>query len=187
MTHLTDEALLNRIAAADAGAFAALYDRYAARVLGVLLKLLRNRAEAEDVLQEAFLQIWARAGQYDKTRASPLVWLLLIARSRAMDHLRRNRRQANAVAEFEFEAEAAPTEDVTSEIELHESAQRAREALARLPEEQRGAINLAFYGGLTHEQIAERQAVPLGTVKTRIRLGMRRLREVFAAQAKVSA
>lgn len=171
----TDQQLLSRIAAGDEAAFAVLYDRYAARVLGFLMRLLRRRADAEDVLQETFWQVWSKAADFRASRANPLSWLFLLARSRAIDSLRRRRRQD----ELPSPRPASPP-DPAAVVEEQETGSRVRAALATLPEEQRDSILLAFYGGLTHEELAARQRAPLGTVKTRIRLGMQRLRGILA-------
>jgi RNA polymerase sigma-70 factor (ECF subfamily) len=172
MTDTADQELIRAVAAGDAVAFAELYDRHAARVLGLLVRWLGDRGEAEDALQETFWHVWRRAARYDPGRAPPAVWLLLIGRSRALDRLRRRRPEAAA-------AEGADADDPAAALVEEESSRQVREALALLPEEQRSAILLAFYGGLTHEQVARRQAIPLGTVKTRIRLGMKRLRQLL--------
>jgi RNA polymerase sigma-70 factor (ECF subfamily) len=180
---LSDQQLLSRIARGEEAALATFYDRHAARTLGLVQKLLGSRGDPEDVLQETFWQVWCRAGQFDPERSSPLAWLLMLARSRALDQVRRERvRSATALS-----PERTRGKDPASLLEQQETVQHVRDALARLPEEQRSAISLAFYSGLTHEQVAQRQAVPLGTVKTRIRLGMRRLRNLLCQQQEVSA
>jgi RNA polymerase sigma-70 factor, ECF subfamily len=170
-----DELLIRDIAAGDQSAFAEFYDHHAPRVLGALVKWLSDRGDAEDVLQETFWQVWSRAGQYDAARSAPEVWLFLIARSRALDHLRRQRPEALANGR----REPALLEDPAAALESDESMQQVREAMAKLPEEQRSAIRLAFFAGLTYEQVARSQAIPVGTAKTRIRLGMKRLRELL--------
>lgn len=176
---LDDVHLLSQTAAGDREAFALFFDRHAPRALGLLIKLLRSRSDADDVLQDTFCSVWSKAGEYNAQRGSPIAWVLLIARSRAIDHLRRRRRDGSS--------EAAPVERVAEDcgarrVEEHESHSNARRALTLLPEEQRSLIELAFYGGLTHEQIAATRSIPLGTVKTRIRLGMKRLREALAGE-----
>jgi RNA polymerase sigma-70 factor (ECF subfamily) len=172
----SEQQLLSRIAAGDRAAFAEFYDRHAPRVLGLLVKLLGNAEDAQDVLQETFWQLWCRAGQYDATRSVPEVWLSLIARSRALDHLRQQR----AAGAWPAGHEPAVVQDPASALERTESSQQVRAALEQLPDEQRGAITLAFYAGWTCEQVARFQAVPLGTAKTRIRLGMKRLRDLLS-------
>jgi RNA polymerase sigma-70 factor (ECF subfamily) len=176
----TDPELLARIAARDRAAFATFYDRYAARAFGLVLQLLQNRADAEDVLQDVFLQVWVQAGRFDPARASAEGWVLLLARSRAIDRLRRIRPAAGRP----LPEPAAP--NAGDPAEAKEEAGRATAALDRLPAEQRVPIRLAFFAGLTHDQIARRLNVPLGTVKTRIRLGMIRLRERVGREAEVS-
>lgn len=178
----TDQQLLSRVAGGDEAAFAALYDRYAARVLGFLVRLLRRRSDAEDVLQETFLQVWSKAADFQAARANPLSWLFLLARSRALDLLRRRRLQETLPAARADEVVHDPAEH----LEALETGLQVRAALAQLPEEQRTSILLAFYGGLTHEELAARQAAPLGTVKTRIRLGMQRLRSLLEEKVMVT-
>lgn len=170
----SDELLLSRVAAGDRAAFTDFYDRHAARVLGLLVRMIGDRASAEDVLQETFWRAWSRASQYDPTRASAAVWISLIARSRAIDLLRRRPRAATLGESFD-----AATPDDTLQVDAREQRSGARRALDQLPHEQRQAILLAFFGGLTHEQIAAKEQQPLGTVKTRIRLGMKRLRDIL--------
>jgi RNA polymerase sigma-70 factor (ECF subfamily) len=182
MTITSDEHLLNHIASGDRAAFAEFYDRQAPRVLALLLRLLGQRGDAEDVLQEVFWQVWSRAHQYDAGRSTPQAWLVLLARSRALDLLRRRNGVPRA-----FPPNAAAAGDAASALENGELAQQLRDALSNLSEEQRSAITLAFYAGLTHEQIALRQAIPVGTVKTRIRLGMQRLRNALNHEERGSA
>lgn len=165
----TDEELVALFAGGAREAFMDFYDRHSSRVFGWLVKLLGNQAEAEDVLQETFCQSWESAESYDPLRATPLAWLMMMARSRAYDHLRRRRRKEPAVgAELEL-----PPRGMAEE---NESRELTRSALDQLPEDQRTAIGMAFYFGLSHQQIAERQEIPLGTVKTRIRRGMQTMR-----------
>lgn len=173
--------LLTRVARGrDRTAFAAVYDRLAPRVYGFLLKLLGNRPDADDVLQETFLQVWNQAERFDPTRASPDGWVLMIARSRAGDRLRK-RAASKLVAEGANEP--STTAHPGERAEVADDARRVSAALARIPPEQRDLIRLAFYDGLTHEQIARTLGLPLGTVKTRIRLGMMRLRDLCAEGA----
>ncbi len=178
----SDADLLRRIdSARDTEAFAAFYDRFAARVYGLLLKLLRNRMDADDVLQETFIQVWDQAGRFDPARSIPEGWLLMLARSRALDRLRK-RPTTSILAIPEAGLITEPNERLVQE----EAAAAVHEGLADLPREQREAIALAFFEGCTHESIAELLGLPLGTVKTRIRLGILRLRERFRARDKGS-
>lgn len=169
-----DSQLLQRIATADQAAFAEFYDRHAATVFGWLVRLLPQRGDAEDVLQETFCQVWRQANQYDAGRATPRGWLMMMARSRALDHLRRRRPTGDLAAVEPFHEL-----DAAEPAQRNEAAYRIRGALTQLPEEQRSALCLAFFGGLTYQQVAERQAVQVGTAKTRIRLALGRLRNLL--------
>lgn len=171
-----DTQLVQRMADGDAQAFEAFYDLYAPTVLALLRQLVGHPGDAEDVLQETFWQAWRKAGQYDALRASPLGWLLMMARSRAMDLLRRRRPHA------EFDHATAPepaSAECTCALERAEMTATVRSALAQLPKEQAQALRLCFFGGLSHEEVARAAGIPLGTAKTRIRLGMHRLRELL--------
>ena len=177
----SDHRLVRAAAAGDRDAFAAFYDRHAPAVFGLLLNLLRIRDDAEDVLQEVFLQAWQEANRYDACRASPAGWLVMLARSRALDHLRRRPATPSGWKE------PVVNQDVAQTLEQGETQARVRAALDLLPAEQKEALSLAYYGGLTHEQVAARQRVPLGTAKTRIRLAMNRLRVLLHHSGEVSA
>ena len=172
---MLDHQLLRQMAEGNTRAFAQFYDRHAGRVFGTLLKWLGHRGDAEDVLQDTFWQVWCRAGQYDAARSAPQVWLFVLARCRALDYLRRHRR----ARPIDGEPEPVTTSDPSAALESSESTDQVREALAKLSEEQRSAICLAFYEGLTYDQVARSQAIPLGTAKTRIRAGLRLLREIL--------
>jgi len=175
-----DLLLMGRVAARDQQAFARLFDRHSPVVLGVLTRMLADRALAEEILQEAFLQAWQQADRYQPGLASVRGWLLMIARSRALDRLRsrgaRQRREDEVMRDVPMAAE--PTG--TAAIEADERRRHVAEALAGLPAEQRQCVELAFFGGLTHTQIADRLQTPLGTVKSRILLGMNKLRQALA-------
>ncbi len=172
-----DAELVRRMAAGDGEALGALFDRHGGRVLGLLLRMLGGSGEAEEVLQEVFLQAWTRAASFRADKGSPRGWLMVIARSRALDRLRASRaarrRDEEALAETPLvEAPAAETD-----LERQELGARMRHLLAELPPEQRQAIVLAFFSGLTHSQVAARLGLPLGTVKSRILMGMRKLKQ----------
>jgi RNA polymerase sigma-70 factor (ECF subfamily) len=169
----SDEELLSMMAAGDSSAFGVFFDRYSSRVLGLLVKFVGRREDAEDLLQATFCEAWRRAPSFDPSRSRCDFWLLLIARSRALDHLRIRR----PAAELAAVPEPATNHDLTARLERVEASDRLHEALELLPEEQRRAIELAFFAGLTHEQIAGKLEAPLGTIKTRIRLGLNRLRD----------
>lgn len=173
--------LLSRVALQDREAFELLYDQFAPLVFKLVLRMMGNRAEAEDILQEVFLQVWRTAASYDARRGHPSAWLITIARSRAIDRLRspQHRRRAQEVPAVE-NAAFMRASDLWQEISLRENAVAVRDALASLPEKQRRPIELTYFDGLTQSEIAERLQEPLGTVKTRIRLGMLKLRDRLA-------
>ena len=172
----SDQELIAGIASRDQGAFAALYDRHAPKILSLLVRWLRDRGDADDVLQDAFWHAWSHAEQYDETRGPLAGWLVQIARSRATDLMRRRGRSGA----FPVNGELKEMFDASARIIWDEGAMRLRSALDALPDEQRGTILLAYFAGLTHDEIARWQQAPLGTVKTRIRLGMRRLSDMLA-------
>lgn len=174
----SDALLMKGIAAGDESSFRAFYDRHLRTVIQLLYRMLREPADVEDVAQETFLQIWNRSHQYDASRASPAGYLTLVARSRALDLIRK--RKPNLPPDH---VEPTFEHDVTLQLVRDESVHHVRQAMAKLPAEQRQVIRLAFLTGLTHEQIALALHVPLGTVKTRIRLGLRRLKTLMPEQS----
>lgn len=176
--------LLQRTAAGDQLALAELYDATSTAVFGLALRILGEKAAAEDATVEVYAQVWAQAKVYDSQRGTPLAWLLTLTRSRALDLLRvRNRSQVAEPLETAGNVQATTPnpEEISVVAERH---RLVRNALGRLSEEQRQAIELAYFSGLSHTEIANRLGQPLGTVKTRIRLGMIRLRELLNAQAQ---
>ncbi len=181
----TETALLERIAAGDREAFAELYDRYSRPLYAFVLRIVSAPADAEDVLQEVFVQIWERAAQFDEQQGKPFSWAVAMTRNKAIDRLRSLQRRSR-LAEQALEAGAVATEisphEAHSALPTDESA-RIRSALGNLPDDQRRAIEMAFFGGLTHHQVAEALREPLGTVKARIRRGMLRLREALEETA----
>jgi RNA polymerase sigma-70 factor (ECF subfamily) len=174
-----DAQLLARIASGDEAAFGTLYDRFSPGLYSFVLKMVRDEKEAEDVLQEGFSHIWRRATTYDPARSSPFTWAVMILRNKAIDRLRVRQRLDRTVEKVTAEFSHAPGTDDTSatEAERHEEGSLVRSALTRIPEEQKQAVELAFFGGLTHEQIADKLGAPLGTIKARIRRGLLKLRE----------
>jgi RNA polymerase sigma-70 factor, ECF subfamily len=171
--------LIRRMAAGDREAFGRFYDRYAPIVYPLVLRIARDPADAADVVQEVFWAAWQAATTYDENRGSPEAWIVVRARSRAIDRLRTNRRRGETfVAPIE---EGAGQSNLFGTDPATRAADRAlvRTALERLSGAQREVIELAYYEGLTQTEIAERIKEPLGTVKTRIRLGLERLREVL--------
>lgn len=178
--------LLRRMVDGDEAALAALYDRLGPRVQRLALCILGDTDEAEDVVEETFWQAWRTASRYDGRRGTVSTWILVAARSRALDRLRARRRRADWMAAASSAGglfEGASPEPPTAEAQLGESdrTDTLRSALAVLPPDQRRAIELAFLEGLSHTEIAERTGQPLGTVKTRIRLAMQKLRQRLAS------
>lgn len=173
--------MLAAAAGGDRRAFAALYDRLAPPLFSLVLRMVGDHAAAEDVFQEIFLRIWRRLPTYDGRRSSVFTWAVTIARSKAIDHLRAlGRRRQTFVSPLEGEQTgAAPDPTASGDVLAQErdAAANVRRALAGLPTEQREAIELAFFGGLSHPEIAGRLGQPLGTVKARIRRGLLRLRD----------
>jgi RNA polymerase sigma-70 factor (ECF subfamily) len=176
-------ALICRMARGDEPALASLYDVCVDRVFAIGLWFLRDADEAEDVVEETFWQAWRSAREYNPRRSAGTTWILMIARSRALDRLRSRRRRvewtaAPTTVETLFEqSEAAKGEGPDTAPEVSELRLAIVTAMGALPQEQREAVEMAFFGGLSHAEIAETTGQPLGTVKTRIRLAMQKLRE----------
>ena len=168
------EALIRRMTSGDTNALAEIYDLFAGLVNGLALRILRDRTEAEDVVQEVFVQVWRQADRFDPGRGSPEAWICTMARTRALDRLRRR-----ASRREEPNDAAAPP----SEAPRTEEAIAVRKALLTLSADQRRALELAYYEGLTQTEIADRLGEPLGTIKTRIRTAMIRLRDVLGPTA----
>jgi RNA polymerase sigma-70 factor (ECF subfamily) len=174
--------LMRRIAAGDGGALAEIFDLHSPVVLGLLFRILGRRSEAEEILQEVFLQVWTQADRYDAERSSPRGWILMLARSRALDRIRRRDSSRRREEEVAGDSRLLAVHPVgTERLEATERRSRVASALGILSPEQRHCIELAFFEGLTHTQIAERLQAPLGTVKSRILLGMNKLRQALSA------
>lgn len=167
-----------RIESRDSDALGDLYDRHASRLLGLAHRIVGATGEAEEVLQEVFLWVWRSASGFDASRGTVLAWLLMATRSRAIDRLRARRPAARAgLRAVETMPDPASSQDVESDSVNRQWEQVCRTAIADLPEDQRRALELAYFEGLTHQEISERTATPLGTVKTRVRLGLMKLRD----------
>ena len=182
-----DDQLIERVLAGERGAFETLYDRYSATVFGVALKILGDREVAEDAVQEIFWRAWRRLASFDRSRAfAP--WLFGITHNYCIDELRRRRVRPQPVYEDDDHpilSDIPDEADVGEAAILAEQRQSVRDALDQLPEEQRQALLLAYFGGLTQQEIAARLGNPLGTVKTRMRLGLQKLRALLQGQALV--
>jgi RNA polymerase sigma-70 factor (ECF subfamily) len=169
-----DISLVERIVAGDERSLAALYDRHSRLIFGLTLRILQDRGEAEEVLQDVFLAVWAKASTYDAALGSPAGWLVRIARNRSIDRLRARSVRARTLEGVEAPPAADNPESSAARIEQQEGVLRA---LGGLPVEQRELIEHAYFLGLTHSELATRFSLPLGTVKTRVRTGMLALRE----------
>lgn len=156
-----------------------LYDRYSAAALATATRVLGDRVEAEDVVQEVFVRIWERAGDYDTGRGSVAAWLMSSVRNASIDRIRRRDAQRRAV-----DASAAEQRPAPEKSEFPEDLKRVNVAVAQLPPDQRQAIELAYFEGLSQSEIAMRLKQPLGTVKTRVRLAMQKLRTALAGLAE---
>jgi len=173
-----DRALVAAMEARDADALGELYDRHAARLLGLAHRILGETGEAEEVVQETFLYAWKAASTFDQARGSVLAWLIVATRSRSIDRLRTRKPAASRRSdEADPLARLPAAVDVEADSAARQWEAHCRTAIGGLPSEQREALDLAYFQGLTHQEIAERTGSPLGTVKTRIRLGLMKLRE----------
>lgn len=185
-TTADDQAALERMARGDQAGLAEIYDRHGRLVYSLALRIVRDRGDAEDVTQDVFVQAWRQASRFDTTRGNVAAWLLTMARSRAIDLIRRRRvRPQPGADDMVMETkDASPAPDV--QFEWVQRAEVIQEAMGALPLLQRLAIELAFFEGLTQAEIAEQLEVPLGTVKTRIRQGLLKLRDRLAGAGATS-
>lgn len=184
-----DREMLAQAAGGDQAAFAKLYDRLSGPLYSLAVRMLSDANEAQDAIQEVFIQIWRRAAKYDPTQSSVFSWAMLMTRSRIIDRLRARGRRLRVVASSTDDtnetaataADASVAESAADTADRNEEAMRVRNVLDKLPAEQRQAIELAFFSELTHHQIADQLGQPLGTIKARIRRGLLKLRERIAS------
>lgn len=175
-SQVTDSMLISRIRAGDEDALGALHDRYAQVVYSVALRVLGETTQAEDVLQEIFLQLWRNPQKFDSNRGSLGAWLAVIARHRAIDCLRRRKPESDIE-----DVVVVVDSDLEQAVDRNVAVAKVRTALQSLPPEQRTPLELAFFQGLTHAEIAAKTGEPLGTIKTRIRSALFTLRKALAA------
>jgi RNA polymerase sigma-70 factor (ECF subfamily) len=173
--------LIARTAQGDQIAFGKLYDQSSPQVYGLILRMVENAHTAEEVMLDVFTQVWKQAHTYDRQRGTVAGWLMTLARTRAIDRIRAGRTERALLAPIE-EAEWLPSDQATPEAQSAEGEQRriVQQALEALSEEQRRPILLAYFGGYSQSEIAEQLRIPLGTIKTRMRLGMIKLRDLLA-------
>jgi RNA polymerase sigma-70 factor (ECF subfamily) len=173
--------LLPAVSEGNLAAFEQLYDRHSPILYALLLRMLANPEDAQEVLQEAFVKAWNDASRYDPSRGSELAWLISIARSRGIDRIRsrkvRGDREKDAARDNSIRSAAVDGMAAVESAVAGEEQRAVRAALAEIPEAQRQALELAYFDGLSQSEIAEKLGVPLGTIKTRMQLGMRKMRE----------
>lgn len=184
----TDSAIIQRMADREESGLGALYDRWADAVNALVVRIVRDEAEAEEVVEAVFWQAWQQADRYSTDRGTPGAWLLAMARSRSLDRLRslRRRRDEQPADDSIFDRQPA-VGDPLSDLDTSERAERVVASLQTLPPEQREVLELAYFEGLSQTEIAERLRQPLGTVKTRARLALRKLRDRLDALREVEA
>ena len=174
----SDEQVLEAVGHGDDDALGVLYDRFGRLAYRLAFRILRDRALAEDAVQEAFLAVWRSADAYKRERAKPSTWILTVVHRRAVDLVRREQSRRGEPLEAAPEPASGPADE---DVVLRDRRAAVQAALTELPGEQRQALELAYYGGLTQSELAERLGVPLGTVKSRMFAGLGRLRELLAA------
>jgi RNA polymerase sigma factor (sigma-70 family) len=177
LAHLSDEALVALAARSEQSALAELYDRYGRQAYGLALRVLRDQALAEDAVQEAFLTVWRSAARFVPERGKASTWILTLVHRRAVDLVRREERRRADTLEQAPEQGGGGAADEQAWLRLQR--ERVQHALKQLPDQQREAIELAYYGGFTQSELAERLGQPLGTIKSRMFMGLSRLRELL--------
>ena len=181
-----DERLMRSFARRDPAAADELYRRFAGRIYGLGLVMLGNDGAAQDLVQDTFVKVWRSAGRYDGSRGTIDTWVLLIARSLAIDAIRRRVLDARTLERADRPPEADPRPGPDERAATRDLAERARRAMAQLPPEQRAAVELAYLGGKTSTEISDLEGIPIGTAKTRIRAGLLRLREAMKLEPEGS-
>lgn len=174
--------LIRRCARGDEDAFATLYDATSPRVYGLALRVVRNPAHAEEVTQETYLEIWRHSARFDAGRGSALSWLLTLTHRRAVDRVRSVEAATRRDDDYQQQTEPRAYDTTAEQAHRGLDAQRVRKALASLTETQRQAVELAYFGGYTHTEVAQLLDLPLGTAKTRIRDGLIRLRDTMGVE-----
>jgi RNA polymerase sigma-70 factor (ECF subfamily) len=174
---LSNEDLLQRVATGDRDAFAELYDRTAPRVFGLVKRLLRDHAQSEEVTQEIFLEIWQTAARYDPNKGGSMGWMLTMTHRRAVDRVRASQASRDRDVRIGIRDHAPDFDSVVENVEVRIESERVKQAMERLTQLQRQAVQLAYFGGYNHREVATMLSVPIGTVKTRLRDGMIRLRD----------
>ena len=178
LAHLTDEAVLSLVAESDDEALAELYDRFGGVAYGLALRILRDESLAQDAVQEAFLAVWRTADRFLAERARASTWILTLVHRRAVDLVRRQERRRGEP--LESAPEPVASEQVEEQATIRFQRQVVQEALRQLPPDQREALELGYYAGLTQSELAERLGQPLGTIKSRMFTGLTRLRDLLA-------
>jgi RNA polymerase sigma-70 factor, ECF subfamily len=186
LADLADEDLMHLVRKGDSAAFEVVYERHATAAFSLAYRMVGSRNAAEDVVQEAFLSLWRSRARYDRRRGSVRTWVLGIVHNRAIDALRRrSARDRGAVSDEGIERQLVAPERTDTEFARREEAREIRDALEQLPDEQSRVIELAYFGGLTHVQIAAMLDTPVGTVKGRMRLGLAKMRMALGDPAEV--
>ncbi|HWD84523.1 MAG TPA: sigma-70 family RNA polymerase sigma factor [Solirubrobacteraceae bacterium] len=180
---LADEDLMERVRGGEAGAFEVVFDRHGGAAYSLAYRMCGSRSRAEDVVQEAFLSLWRTGARYDRTRGSVRSWILSAVHNRAIDAFRRqSARESRDVGDEHLTEHLPGGERTDAEVEQRDDAHRVRSALSQLPGEQRRVIELAYFGGFSHSEIAKMLSLPAGTVKGRMRLGLSKLRITLGAE-----